>query len=338
MAKIKTPPHGQLYHGVFAGYADDASVEATRRNLEDYRRAVGHDVAWIMVDHEWGRSPEFPSAAVNWISQEGAAAYIRLMLRSTEDQYVFEPKCTLESVADQKGLVADEIKKWGAAAAEASRNTSLICEWGTECNGLWFPWNAAHNGAGSRKPTGQEAFVAAYRNLIRTIRDQGANDITWVFHVNWQDSPQDGWNLLETYDPGRDWCDWVGVSLYGAQSYSDLDWPRFSTTMASFIARLALSADLSQRPLVVSEFGFTKNKSGSTDAFIWAEDALAALVDPWNSTKSPRWPYVCGFSWWNEGWQNTNGPDTEMRVQYLDPLKDVFQNYLSRVNVLARPS
>ncbi len=38
----------------------------------------------------------------------------------------------------------DDLMRWAQRAVEYGM--PLIAEYGTECNGYWFPWNAAHNG------------------------------------------------------------------------------------------------------------------------------------------------------------------------------------------------
>jgi hypothetical protein len=179
-------------------------------------------------------------------------------------------------------------------------------------------------------PDGPERFQDAYRHIIQISREEGAANITWVFHVNGNDIPADPWNRFEAYYPGDEWIDWLAVSVYGAQTPLEPDWPQFRDDMDQVYPRLAaLSA---QKPIILAEFGVTAgNPHGNQVA--WAETALTDLT-------TFRWPRLIGFSWWNETWPNDDNPahDTDMRVQTNPNLAIVFKNLVGgQPNVLGRP-
>jgi Glycosyl hydrolase family 26 len=335
MAKIVAPEPGQLYHGVYPAGATGAENNVSPQSLQDYLAAVGRKkVAWVYFSHEWRKGQEsrkFPADTVAWIKQAGAAPYIRLMLRSSTEQYVCEPLFTLEAIAG--GEFDCNLEAWGKAAADSK--VPLLCEWGTEMNGMWFPWNAVHNGG----PKGPALFKDAFRRVVQAVRNGGGKDVTWVYHVNHESSPAAEWNALNAYDPGPDFSDWVGVSLYGAQVPTDTeaDYPVFSARFQEVLEQLK---DMLQgQPVMVSEFGFTQTvdrrvpktpekqwpvEPAGKKAATWARDALESFL-------SIRWPEVRGFSWWNEAWENEQGvPATEMRVQQLDALKDEFRSQFKK--------
>src|SRR5208337_2370803 len=253
---------------------------------------------------------EFPTATVQWIHNHGATPYIRLMFRSSTMQNVQEPIFKLKDI--DAGEFDEDLVDWGKTAG--SLGYPLIAEWGTEMNGDWFSWNAKHNGLAA----GAELFNGVYQRIVRKTRDAGAKNVTWVFHVNHRNGPDEPWNKLESYDPGPEFTDWIGVSLYGAQRPDEATWPVFSERMATVYPCLA---DLEgNRPIMVCEFGFTdgnpKGKPGP-----WAKDALDSLL-------SDRWPRIKGFSWWNEGWPDDQHGRTEMRLQRVKELADVFRTKL----------
>jgi hypothetical protein len=191
------------------------------------------------------------------------------MLRSSTDLFVCEPCYTLRVIT--AGQFDGDLMAWGAAAA--GKNVPLICEWGTEANGAWFPWNASHNGG----PGGASLFQDAFRHIVETIRRGGGTDITWVFHLNYDDNPDDEWNRFEGYDPGPDHTDWVGVSFFGAQIPGQQKWEVFSSTFDQLMKE-RLSRMAGDRPIMICEFGFTVNQTGGADAVCWADDALASLL------------------------------------------------------------
>jgi beta-mannanase len=171
--------------------------------------------------------------------------------------------------------------------------------------------------------------VDAYRRIIRLISEEGAANITWVFHVNNNGWPADAWNRIPNYYPGDTYVDWIAVSTYGAQTPMDDYCDAFRESLDSVYPTLtALSAT---KPIIIAEFGVTKGNSLCVQES-WADAALADIT-------ALRWPRVIAFSWWNEAWQNDDNPahDTTMRLQDNPNLATVFQNRVgSNPNVLDR--
>jgi hypothetical protein len=312
VAKIGLPGDGKLYHGVFPGGPKGDESAPTLDDLTPYETKSGRRVAWVFFSHEWFKGRAFPDDTVQWIHRHGAAPYIRLMLRSSTKQNVAEPLYRLEDIA--AGKFKDDLAAWGKAAGRVG--FPLIAEWGTEMNGKWFSWNASFHG----KAAGTELFKRAYQTIVNTTRDAGARNVTWVFHVNHEDDPADAWNHLEKYDPGTDYTDWIGVSLYGAQAPDEQSWSVFSKRMAEVYPRLEkLPGD---RPIMVCEFGFTDGNPRGQPG-VWAKDALDSLF-------AGRWPRIKGFSWWNEGWDDDDHGRTEMRLQEVPELANVFHAEIAK--------
>ena len=176
-------------------------------------------------------------------------------------------------------------------------------------------------------PDGPEKFRDAYRQIIQITREEGADNITWVFHIDADDVPQEDWNRFENYYPGNEWIDWLGISVYGAGAPTDDECTSFRESMDATIPRIeALSAD---KPIVVLEFA-TAAYNPNCSQTEWTRAALSGL-------SSQRWPRVIGFAWWNENWQNDENPDhdTIMRIEDSPGLPEVFQELVgAQENVL----
>ncbi len=242
------------------------------------------------------------------------------MLRSSIETNVDEPLFTLDAIIE--GDFDNDLSAWGREAALFK--TPIIVEYGTEVNGQWFPWNASWNG----KQAGAEKFQNAYRHIIDSMRKAGASNISWVFHVNAYDWPENNWNSFEAYYPGDSYIDWFGLSVYGVQSPKETTWGDFSEALDDAIPRLkTLSND---KPIFVVEFGSSVHPR--LRASDWADEALSALL-------SGRWPEVRGFSWWNETFQNDNKPanNSDFRVQSVPGLSEVFRIKLASAKVLSEP-
>ncbi len=316
LPRIDVPAAGQLYHSVYPGSANGEEDGVAAEDVASYEAAVGRRVAWVYFSQNWYRGRAFPSATAAWIRDRGSVPFIRLMLRSSNAQNQAEPLFTLSAIT--AGQFDADLASWGEAAR--SFGYPVVAEFGTEVNGSWYSWNGTWNGGASDGP---RRFREAYRHIVQAIRAQGATNVTWVFHINSRDIPEEGWNRMENYFPGSDVVDWLGLSVYGSLSPGDDEWPRFADNMDRMVPRLQALAP--GEPIFVFEFAASwPNPRG--DAAEWADAALAQLL-------ANRWPSVRGFSWWNENC--CDGGD--MRVQVVPGLADVFRSRLTSPNVVERP-
>ncbi len=64
---------------------------------------------------------------------------------------------------------------------------------------------------------GPERFLMPTAILSSLPGKSRRKTITWVFHLDDSDIPEEAWNRFEHYYPGDDWIDWIGrVSISGA--------------------------------------------------------------------------------------------------------------------------
>ena len=318
---VSPPPAGDMYHGVFPGGVTGEEDDITPASLSSYEQTAGKPAAWVYFSHNWYRDRGFPAQTATWIRDAGSVPYIRLMLRSSAEFGVAEPTFTLERITN--GEFDTDLRAWARSASDFG--SPLIAEYGTEVNGEWFRWNGIWNGGA----VGPERFREAYRHIITIAREAGANNILWVFHANNRDDPDEPWNRLENYYPGDEWIDWIGVSVYGAQTPREEDTGSFRESMDAIYPRLtSLNPG---KPIVLLEFGVTSGNPG-VDQAAWAKGALEDIT-------SSRWARLMGFSWWNEAWENDDNPlhNTDMRVQDNAALAEVFRGLVGRQdNVLGR--
>ena len=334
LEKIIAPVGAEdLYLGVYPGSKTGTENDIAAADVSTFETAAGKQAAWINFSHNWYENRLFPAGTAAMIRDRGSVPYIRLMLRSSAEQNKAEPTFTMAALL--RGTFDSDLRAWARSARNFA--TPLIVEFGPEMNGSWFPWNGSYSGGGrttgygdATLPDGPERFRDAYRRIITLMRQEGAANITWVFHVNSQDLPNVAWNRFENYYPGDSFIDWLGVSAYGAKTPRDTAWPLFRDLMDSAYPRLDALSET--KPIIVSEFGVTSN-SPLGSAATWAADA-------WTDLKAGRWPRVIGASWWNEKWQNDTNPahDTNMRLQDNAALANAFASQVAASAVIGRPS
>ena len=319
----------RLYHGVYPGGESGAEDDITSELVEEYEQAAGRRAAWIYFSHNWYNGADFPRLTAEWIRARGSLPFIRLMLRSRDDNPCPDPTYTLKAI--NEGRFDRKLRKWGADAL--AFGTPLVVEWGTEVNGEWFAWNAKWNG----KSEGAARFRDAFQRIVRIVRDEAsARNTTWVFHANDSDEPEAAWNKIESYYPGDRVVDWLGMSVYGAQEPKP-EWEclPFAPRMKAVYERLTRVAPT--KPVFLLEFGATAGhpNAGMNDLCKpdrWADTALSDIL------AGNNYPQLRGFSWWNERWENDDGSWTDMRLQATPELRQVFRNHLiGNQKIIDRP-
>ena len=128
---------------------------------------------------------------------------------------------------------ATDVASYGAKTGKG-----IIIGFGHEMNGTWYSWGYRH--------TSPAVFVAAWRHMVTVFRQQGADDVTWLWTVNiigqraGIPSPAPWW-------PGSSYVTWVGIDGY----YFKPSWTFASLFGPTIKAVRALTLD----PILISETG-----------------------------------------------------------------------------------
>lgn len=318
--QIAPPPPGKLYQGLYfdepAQGRDPTEHDVTAADVARFDKTLGTKTAWVFFSQNWFESRKFPRETCDWIRGLGKIPYVRLMLRSDAEQDRPEKTFTLANII--AGNFDDDLKRWARDAKGFS--APVLIEWGTEPNGKWFSWNGKWNGGAIEGPA---RFVAAWRHIVDLMRGEGADNLQWVWHVNWLDQPEAKWNRFENYYPGENYCDWVAISAYGPLTPGAIDGTEdFRFKMGTAYPRLTKIAP--GKPVVIAEFGCALNHR-KVDASDWAKTALEDLF-------SGRWPAVIGFCWWNESWENDDvrKHNTDMNILHDAGLTKTFRDQLTK--------
>ena len=303
-----------LAHGVFVAEPGVLEDQVGAQQLDAYVAASGQPLAYVYLTNNWFYSRAFPVQAVSTVKARNAVPFVRLMLRSSDEEATGpDPLYSLSAII--AGRFDADLRAWGKSAGQVSG--PVYAEYGTEVNGFWFGWNARWNGK-----AGAAQFVQAYRHIASVVRQGGGTNVRWVFHVAAQDDPQQPWNTLEAYYPGGDVVSVLGVSAYGAQTPQDSADTILSLRQQLDSVMPRLSALAPGKPVMLLEFGSAAGAAVSPQE--WAGAALRDLT-------AGRWPALRGFSWWNSAWPNDTSPshDTEMRLEEQPTLAAVFRRFLT---------
>jgi hypothetical protein len=123
-----------------------------------------------------------------------------------------------------------------------------LLRWAWEMNGDWYPWGGPEN---DNDPA---AYVRCWQRLRGIFADQNVRNVSWVWSVNWNSSPNAAWNRYQSYYPGDRHVDWVGVSGYNL--HRERPGTLFGGVYGAYAAK---------KPIMVTEVGAV-DRGGSTKA------------------------------------------------------------------------
>jgi hypothetical protein len=303
--KVLSPARG-IYHSANPDFSS-AEDKVSAARIADFERLAGKKIVWAYFSDNWSRGIKFPARSAQIIRNAGRIPFVRILTRR-----VLELTCADKAYSPQKiidGRFDAELKAY--ARAVKAFGPPILMEWGTEANGDWFQWSGACNGGATLNgygkpnyPDGPERVRDAYRHIVDLFRGEGADFVTWVFHMNGESAPDGAWNRHARYYPGDDYVDWIGVSVYGALTPAEVAQgytPSFASIMDKAYPELvALSAN---KPIALLEFGVTQY-SGKAK---WLRHTLSQIA-------AMRWPKIKAISSWNDRWQNADGTFSNLRI------------------------
>lgn len=299
------PQREGVYFGAYMDFGETED-DVTLEGIEKFEKLAGKAPAIIASSSYWGEQ-SFPSENLELIVRHGA---VPLVFWSPWDK-PYEEKRGPDRFS-LKAILAGEwdayIDTWAEGAKKFGR--PFFVSFCNEMNGDWFPWSGCFYG-GSKG--GNEVFKRAWRYVVDRVRSKGATNILWVFHVNAFPAENDDWNLMASYYPGKDYVDWLGLSIYGKQFRDEGDWADFGD-LIDWPTKEISEID-STKPVMVAEFGVGDfPKSG--DKARWISDALAQI---------PRYSRIKAAIYWHERWQNEDGTYSNLRINSSPEVLKAFR-------------
>lgn len=313
------PPEKGVYISAFPDF-NNSEDNVTAEKVIDFEKIVNKPIVWAPLSDNWGKSNiTFPENSVKILHEQNVIPYIRMMPRNDIDASYestsADPVFSLKRIVN--GDFDDKLKKWAIDAKNS--NTPLIIDFAPEMNGDWFPWSGKYNGKDTKDKYGDpnladgpEIYRDAYRHIIDIFNEEGATNVTWVFHVNSDSFPAESWNNYSAYYPGDEYIDWIGVSSYGAIT-PDEDWENFTDIMDKSYPELESVSKT--KPLAVLEFGVMERNDGQKA--VWIHDALQSI-------ENGRYPRIKAISYWHESWVNSDESISNLR---LDSSKEALETY-----------
>lgn len=320
--------------GAYAGaYIDFGEREdsVTLEGIEDFEKLTGRRQAIVASSSYWGEQT-FPAENVRIVARSGA---VPLIFWSPWDRPYKENAGT-----DQYSLtniLAGKhdayIDHWADQAREFGE--PMMVSFANEPNGNWFPWSGAFYGGGRVLPNteleepryeGPETFKRAYRYIVDRVRARGARNVKWVLHLMNYPYPTELWNQADQYYPGPEYCDWLGLSVYGAQ-YAKDKWGAF-TPLFDWPYRQLSQLDPT-KPIMAVEWGVAEAKDKGSKA-AWIREAF-------NAMKNPKYDRLKAIVFWHERWQNEDSSHSNLRVNSSPETLQAYREGVADPHWLDRP-
>jgi hypothetical protein len=177
------PPSPASYLGVYARGAPGAYQQ-----VADFAKAAGRQPN--LVGYFSGWAEPFAASFAQRIRNHGATPIVQI------DPTDADVAAIAAGAYDKDYLrpYADSVRNFGHP---------VVIGFGHEMNARWYKWGYGH--------VPPKTFVAAWRHIVMLFRDQGADNVTWLWTIN-ADLSDTG--LINSWWPGGQYVSWVGIDGY----------------------------------------------------------------------------------------------------------------------------
>ncbi len=198
--------------------------------IETFENAIGHRVHGLSYFADFDKElPSFNAISKTFLS--GREVMINLMPRKTDNPADESLFCANNFLAG----IHDKAIKDAADTFSAFSDKIIYIRFGFEMNGGWFSWGG--------KP---EEYKVMYRYIADKMREDGVDNIKWIFSPNSFPSPHE----IKAYYPGDDYVDLVGTDFYEKDIWSYLS-PESAFNRSNYY----LKSMAPGKPLIVGEIG-----------------------------------------------------------------------------------
>lgn len=259
---------GELMWGRF--YPGAPFYANSYAKMLESEEVLGHKFEFLMTYCSFPTDASFPAEGIRKAYQDGRVLMLTLQPFTKALDWIAVP----EFIA---GLHDAKIKEWALGLKELGE--PVFVRPLNEMNGDWDPWCAWFFG----KDT--ELYIQAWRHIVDIFRENGADNVYFVWNPHDRSYPDFTWNNPHLYYPGDDYVDWVGLTGYNNGTSHPADvWREFEEIYRplydEYLARYP------NKPFMITEF--SSNEVGG-DKAQWIEAAFAALAEDYPQIKIANW-------------------------------------------------
>jgi mannan endo-1,4-beta-mannosidase len=206
----------------------------TRADINDFKRDYGKKPYFVMIFIDWNKYPDL--GVIKDILDEGCCPVI-----------TWEPWNAVEKTGiDIERLLTGGYDRYIEEMAKLLKSfrKEILLRFAHEMNGNWYPWSGSS--------VGPEKYAQMYRYVKDVFDRYGAQNVKWVFSVNWEDVPPIRANAFLNYYPGDEYVDYVGIDGY---NWGDTQsWSRWMTFSDLFSGPYDKITAVLGKPVLITEF------------------------------------------------------------------------------------
>jgi Glycosyl hydrolase family 26 len=190
----------------------------TYQPVAEFSQVIGKQPNLVGYYSGWGEP--FETSFADTVNSHGAITILQI-----DPTYASIPLIATGGYDHYLRSFADSVRDFRHA---------VVIGFGHEMNAYWYSWGYGH--------VPPSTFVAAWRHIVTLFRDQGANNVTWLWTIQ-ADEP--GTGPINSWWPGAAYVTWVGIDGY---YYYPSD--KFATVFGKTIAQVR---ELTGKPVLLSE-------------------------------------------------------------------------------------
>ena len=176
------PPSLASYLGVY-----ETGTPPTYQPLATFADAAGRQPN--LVGYYSGWAEPFDASFADAIHSHGVIPFVQI-----DPTFASMPAIASGDYDGYLRSYADSVRAFGHA---------VVIGFGHEMNAPWYPWGYGH--------VMPSTFVVDWRHIVTLFRDQGADNVTWLWTIN-ADRP--GTGPIASWWPGGKYVTWVGIDGY----------------------------------------------------------------------------------------------------------------------------
>jgi len=225
------------------------SDKPSRKDIVDFKNKYGKNPFLVMVFVEWDKFVDDEIIADVYSSD--------CVLFVTWEPWYADKEEPINYEGLLTGKYDQYINKFAGELKQIKGDVYL--RFAHEMNGNWYPWAASK--------IGSQQYVALHRYVKDIFDDIGADNVKWVFSINWENVPNEN-SYLKCY-PGTDYVDYVGIDGYNWGNTKS--WSKWMSFKEIFEIRYNEVVNSLEKPVLISEFSST---SSGGDKSRWIKAAM----------------------------------------------------------------
>lgn len=265
--------HAQI---LFGAWVESGSIKA----VNEFENQLGKPLSIVHRFYAWNdpiptdlEEHDKKKGKANLVTWEPYGTTLDEIISGKEDQFIIE-----------------------RARAFKMFKQKIFLRFAHEMNGNWYPWGGQ-----------PKKFKEAFRRVHDLFKEEGADNVLWVWCPNIMSVPNESWNDMEAYYPGDAFVDWIAADGYNwGTTASYFRWQSFEEIFSDFHRRYG-----GRKPLMIAETSSTE--VGGNKA-LWIKEMKESLS---------RFPHLKALIWFQEK------KETDWRANSSDSSFKAFKNLLS---------